>query len=204
MSRLARPAARLAAGSAAIARGLGRRVTAWVARGRRDDLVGWRAVLGCWLRLAFLLFGLYLLWRVVRAVPALMWLLGGVWTVAAWRAGRPAVKEPSEAPADGSTEAAPALDREAVRTLLLTLMEGGSGVHLRTVLAHLQQHPPTAAQTAGWKVPDLRARLVALKVPVDRGVKVAGVPTWGVRRRDLEAPSPAATQEPSTEASTAA
>ncbi|GGW15773.1 hypothetical protein GCM10018980_51630 [Streptomyces capoamus] len=204
MSRLARGTVRLATGSAALARRLGARLTAWVARGRRHDLTGWRAALGCWLRIALLVFGLYMLWRVVRAVPALMWLLSGVWTAAAWRAGRPAEEEPAEATADGPSETAPALDREAVRTLLLILMGDGSGVHLRTVLAHLQQHPPTAALTAGWKVPDLRARLVALEVPVDRGVKVAGVPTWGVRRRDLEAPSPVAAEEPSTEASTAA
>lgn len=204
MSRLARPAARVATGSAVVARHICRCAAAWVARGRRHDLTGWRAVLGCWCRLALLLFGLYLLWRIVRAVPALMWLFSGVWTVAAWRAGRPAVEEPTAASADATAEDVPALDREAVRTLLLTLMGDGSGVHLRTVLAHLQQHPSTAAQTASWKVPDLRARLVALEVPVDRGVKVAGVPTWGVRRRDLEAPSPAEAQEMSTAPSTAA
>ncbi|MBL1108004.1 hypothetical protein JK361_26020 [Streptomyces sp. 5-8] len=204
MSRLARPAARLATGSATLARRLGRRAAAWVARGRRHDLTGWRATLGCWLRIALLALGLYLLWRLLRAVPALLWLLSGVWAVTAWRSGHPAAEEHTEAPAEASTEAAPVLDREAVRTLLLTLMGDGSGVHLRTVLAHLQQHPPTAAQTAGWKVPDLRARLVALKVPVDRGVKVDGVPTWGVRRRDLAAPSPEASQEASTAASTAA
>lgn len=200
MSRLARPAARLATGSTTMARRLAARLAAWVARGRRQDLTGWRAALGCWARLAALALGLYLLWKLVRAVPALLWLLSTAWALLAWRAGRPAREESAEALA----EAAPALDREAVRTLLLTLMGTGSGVHLRTVLAHLQQHPPTAPLTASWTVSDLRARLVALEVPVDRGVKVAGVPTWGVRRRDLEAPSPAATPEPSTAPSTAA
>ncbi|MEU1008184.1 hypothetical protein [Streptomyces sp. NPDC005890] len=203
MSRLTGPTVRLATGSATLARRLGTRLTTWVARGRRHDLTSWRAALGCWLRLALLAFGLYMLWRVVRAVPALLWLLSSAWTAAAWRAGHPA-EEPTDAPADAPTEAPPAIDREAVRTLLLTLMGDGSGVHLRTVLAHLQQHPPTAAQTAGWTVPDLRARLVALEVPVDRSVKVGRVPTWGVRRRDLEAPSPVTAQESSTEASTAA
>lgn len=204
MSRLARPATRLATGSTTMARRLAARLTAWAARGRRDDLTGWRAALGCWARLALLVFGVYLLWRLVRAVPALLWLLTTAWAVVAWRAGRPAPEESAESPADTPVGPAPGLDREAVRTLLLTLMGTGSGVHLRTLLAHLQQHPPTAALTAGWKVPDLRARLVALEVPVDRSVKVAGVPTWGVRRRDLESPSPAAVQEASTEASTAA
>lgn len=204
MSRLARPAARLATGSVVAARALARRATAWVARGRRHDLTSWRAALGCWARLALLVFGLYLLWRVVRALPALMWLLTTVWVIASWRAGKTPAQPVSDTDEEPASAAAPALDREAVRTLLLTLMDGGSGVHLRTVLAHLQQHPPTAAQTAGWTVADLRARLVALEVPVDRGVKVGRVPTWGVRRRDLEAPSPAAAQEASTAASTAA
>jgi hypothetical protein len=151
-----------------------------------------------------LAIGAYLLARLVRALPALMWLLTGVWTIAAWRAGKTAVAVAEEVPPESAEKPTAALDREAVRTLLLTLMGDGSGVHLRTVLAHLQQHPQTARLTASWKVADLRARLVALGVPVDRSVKVRGVPTWGVRRRDLEAPSPAAATEASTAPSTAA
>ncbi|SEC03730.1 hypothetical protein SAMN04490357_1021 [Streptomyces misionensis] len=182
MSRLARPAARLADGSAILARAIGRRVTAWVARGRRHDLTGWRAALGCWFRLAVLTLGVYLLWRLVRAMPNLMWVFSGVWVIAAWRAGRNASADVEEA--DEEAPAPP--DAEAVRALLLALMGDGSGVHLRTVLAHLQEH-------AGWEgrtMADLRARLDRLGIPFDRNVKVAGVPTWGVRRRDLEAPTP--------------
>ncbi|MFD0393364.1 hypothetical protein ACFQ3Z_16155 [Streptomyces nogalater] len=151
-----------------------------------------------------LAIGLYLLWRIVRALPALMWLFAGSWTVAAWRAGKTTAQAAVGADEEGAAEAAPVLDREAVRTLLLTLMGSGSGVHLRTVLAYLKRHPPTAALTADWTVTDLRVRLTALKVTVDRSVKVGGVPTWGVRRRDLDDPSPTTAQETSTEASTAA
>lgn len=195
MSRLARPADRLATGSIALARRLGTRTAAWVARGRRHDLTGWRAALGCWLRLGLLTLGLYALWRLVRAVPNLLWLLTGWWTIASWRAGKPA---PKAAPA----KAVEGLDVEAVRTLLLTLMGTGSAVHLRTVLAHLQQHPPTAALTASWTIADLGSRLKALGIPVDPKVKAAGKgPTRGVRRADLP-PSPTAPQEPSTEPST--
>jgi hypothetical protein len=79
-------------------------------------------------------------------------------------------------------------------------MGDAPAVHLRTVLAHLQER----GQWEGRKVADLRAALEALDIPHDRRVKVAGVPTWGVRRRDLQAPSPAAVQETSTTASTAA
>ncbi|MFJ9657600.1 hypothetical protein ACIRPR_06480 [Streptomyces griseoflavus] len=196
MSRLARPAARIAAGSSALARRLGARAAAWCARGRRDDLTGWRAALGVLLRIVLLIFGAYLLARLVRALPAVMWLLSTGWTVAAWRAGRPAADEPAET----SVETPPTLDRDAVQTLLLEAMGDAPAVHLRTVLAHLQER----GQWEGRKVADLRAALARLDIPHARGVKVAGVPTWGVRRRDLQAPSPTEGQETSTAASTAA
>ncbi|MFF7485624.1 hypothetical protein ACFZBC_09010 [Streptomyces luteogriseus] len=193
MTRLARAAGRLADGSSTLARRTGARLAAWVARARRDDLDGWRAALGCWLRLALLTLGLYLLWRLVRFLPALLWLLSAGWIAAAWRAGRaPSPEAPEEAP--------PVPHVEAVRRLLLDVMGDASRVHLRTVLAHLQEH----GQWEGRKVADLRAHLARLQVPVSRSVKVAGVPTWGVRRRDLEAPSPADPQEASTAPSTAA
>jgi hypothetical protein len=46
----------------------------WITTGgqdvmRRDDLTGWRASLGCWLRLVLITPGLYLLWRLVRFLP---------------------------------------------------------------------------------------------------------------------------------------
>jgi hypothetical protein len=51
----------------------------------------------------------------------------------------------------------------------------------------------------------MRHRLAALDIPVHRGVKAGGkTPTWGVRRADLEVPSPAVTEEASTVPSTAA
>lgn len=197
MSRLARPADRLATGSALVARRLTARAAAWVRRGRRNDLSGWRAVLGVIARLALLLFGAYLLARIVRALPALMWLLTTGWTIVAWRAGRPAPATPAEAPAEG----APAPDREAVRALLLEAMGEADAVHLRTVLAHLQEK----GHGKGWTVGDLRARLEALGIPVHPKVKAPGSksPTRGVRRADL-APSPEGPQVASTAPSTAA
>ncbi|MCX4993833.1 hypothetical protein [Streptomyces longwoodensis] len=192
MNRLTRPAGRLADGSSALARRLAARAAAWVARGRRHDLTGWRAALGCWARLTVLAFGLYLLWRLVRAVPQLMWLATGAWTALAWRAGRPSREEPAEAP--------PAPDREAVRTLLLEVMGDAPAVHLRTVLAHLQKQDQWKGRTVG----DLRAALEALGIPVHPKVKApGGGPTRGVRRVDL-APAPDQDPQTSTEASTAA
>ncbi|MEU6535532.1 hypothetical protein [Streptomyces sp. NPDC047000] len=203
MNRLARIAGRLADGSAVTARRLGARLTAWVARGRRDDLTGWRAALGCWARLIALILGLYLLWRLVRAVPALMWPITGAWTIAAWRAGKPtpeAERQPAEETPVEPTETVPG---EAMRALLLDLMGTGSAVHLSTVLDHLQQQPDTAALTASWEISDLRSQLGALSIPVHPKVKAAGRgPTRGVRREDL-APSPAVAEETSTAPSTA-
>ncbi|MEU3945442.1 hypothetical protein [Streptomyces sp. NPDC029526] len=200
MSRLARPANRLCTGSSILVRRLGARAAAWCARGRRDDLTGWRAALGILVRLALLALGAYLLARLVRALPALMWLLTTWWTAAAWRAGRPTTSEAEEAPEETPAAPAPALDPTAVRTLLLEVMGDAPAVHLRTVLAHLQER----GQWEGRKVGDLRAALEALEIPHDRRVKVAGVPTWGVRRRDLDTPSPTVAQETSPTASTAA
>lgn len=194
MNRLTRTAGRLADGSSALTRRIGTRLAAWVARARRNDLTGWRAALGCWLRLALLTLGLYLLWRLVRFLPALLWLLSAGWIAAAWRAGR--------APSPEAAEEAPAgPDVEAVRALLLEAMGDADAVHLRTILAHLQEK----GHGKGWTVADLRARLEALRIPVHPKVKAPGSksPTRGVRRADL-APSPTAAQETSTEPSTAA
>ncbi|MER5213687.1 hypothetical protein ABT063_24725 [Streptomyces sp. NPDC002838] len=198
MNRRARAADRLASGSAVLVRRLGARTAAWVARGRRDDLTGWRAALGCWLRLAVLALGLYALWRLVRAVPNLLWLLSACWTAAAWRAGKaaspPAAKE-------ALVDSAPDHDRQVLQQLLLDLMGDADAVHLRTVLAHLQGQ----GHGEGWSVGDLRARLEALSIPTHPKVKAPGSksPTRGVRRVDL-APSPDEPQESSPEPSTAA
>ncbi|MFF1483120.1 hypothetical protein ACIGZH_01745 [Streptomyces sp. NPDC058319] len=200
MSRLARPAARLATGSRTVVRRLAARAAAWCARGRRHDLTGWRAALGILLRLALLAGGAYLLARIVRALPALMVLLTAGWLVAAWRSGRAPEPAAAGAPVETPEEASPASDREAVRTLLLEAMGSADKVHLRTALTYLQ----AMGQWQDRTVTDMRLRLDRLDIPVDRRVKVAGVPTWGVRRRDLETPSPGAAQETSTAPSTAA
>jgi hypothetical protein len=188
---------RLARGSYAVWERRADALTAWVRAGRRDDLDGWRAALGPLIRLVILGVVAYAVWAIVRALPWLMWLLAGWWIRAAWRASREAPAEAAEVPSEQTSHV---LQVEVLRQLLLDLMGTGSGVHLRTVLAHLQEH----GQWEGRTVTDLRVHLARLDIPVDRGVKVAGTPTWGVRRRDLEAPSPAVAQETSTEPSTAA
>ncbi|MEZ7005036.1 hypothetical protein [Streptomyces sp. AD55] len=206
MSRLARPATRLTIGSGLTARRLGSAAARWVRRARRHDLTGWKAALGCWTRLALLALGGYLLWRLARAVPGLMWLLTGAWIIAAWRAGKPPPAETAEeAPTDVEEDplveapevALPDASGDALRDLLLTLMGTGSAVHLSTVLDHLQKRPDTAALTASWKVADLRSRLEAVGIPVEPKVKAHGKgPTRGVRRVDLAPPQEAAPETP--------
>lgn len=92
-----------------------------------------------------------------------------------------------------AVQAAPGGEREAVRRLLLDLIGEAPGVHLKTVLAHLQKH----GQWEGRKVADLRVHLEALGIPVDLKLRVDGTPTRGVRRADLEAPSPPVETPPS-------
>ena len=191
MTLLSRTADRLAIGSRIHARRLTSRLLGWCARGRRADLTGWRRALGVFVRLGLLALGVYILARIVRALPSLMWLLTGWWTIAAWRAGKPAAEPAEEDPASAAKRDTHDRQVRVLRQLLLDLMGNGSGVHLRTVLAHLQKKN----QWEGRTVTDLRVHLKLLGVPHDPNVKVAGVPTWGVRRRDLEATSPAEAQE---------
>lgn len=87
----------------------------------------------------------------------------------------------------------PGGEREAVRRLLLDVMGDAPGVHLKTVLAHLQEH----GQWEDRKVADLRVHLEALGIPVDPKLKVAGVPTRGVLRTAIEALPPVEETSPS-------
>lgn len=196
MSFLAGPAGRIATGSMLIIRRLGDRSAVWVRKGYRDDLEGWRAALGCWLRLIVLLLGVYGLYRLVRTVPLLLWLLSASWLLASWRVGKPSEEPVVEA----SVETSPEAPVEAVLKLLREVMGDADAVHLRTVLQHLQAR----GQWEGRTVTDLRRRLARLDIPHDRRVKVGRVPTWGVRRSALDTPSPVPAEEPSTTPSTAA
>lgn len=92
-----------------------------------------------------------------------------------------------------SPAVAPGGEREAVRRLLLDLIGDAHGVHLKTVLAHLQQH----GHWEGKKVADLRVHLEALGIPVDPKLRVGKVPTRGVLRTALEALPPVEETSPS-------
>ncbi|MFE4535670.1 hypothetical protein ACFRKB_11380 [Streptomyces scopuliridis] len=186
MTRLQTLARRLWDGSSIQARRLADAVTAWIRKGRRDDLNGVAAVLGCILRALLVLAGLWLLWRVIRAMPALLWLIVPVWCWKAVRATPPSSEAPAAEPDLPEDDA-----EDHLRAMLSDLIGDRPGVHLSTVLEHLQKQ----GQGEGWTVADVRARLEALGVPVRRSVKVARRVAYGVHRDDLVAPSPEAVEE---------
>jgi hypothetical protein len=177
-----RAAQRLADGSRIVYEQRTAALTAWVKAGRREDLDGWRAALGPLLRLAVLAAAACVAYAVVRAIPWLMWLLTAWLVRSAWRAA-PAAQPATDAP---PAEAPDEPDPGPVLALLAEVLEGRPAVHLSEVLTHLQKQ----GQGEGWKVADLRARFEALGIPVDPKVKVSGIPTRGVRRRDLDSRFP--------------
>ncbi|WP_326811649.1 hypothetical protein [Streptomyces scopuliridis] len=195
-TRLQHLARRLWDGSGVLARRRADAVAAWVRRGRRDDLTGVPAILGCWLRALLVLLGGYLLWRLIRAAPGLLWLIVPVWC---WRAVRavPSADDAESVPDEGAEASA----RDDVLALLFDILGDRPAVHLSEVLQHLQKQ----GRGEGWTVTDLRARLEALDIPVAAKVKAGGKsPTRGVRKSALLALSPETAPEASTAPSTAA
>lgn len=174
MTRRQAAADRLWRGSALLASDRTERLAGWVrATGRRRAAV---------LRLAVLIAVGMVVWRIVRAVPSLLWLIVPAWCVTAWRAAPPA---------GIAAEASSAPPVDAVLELLSGLIADRPGVHLSTVLDQLQEN----GHGEDWRVADLRARLEALGVPVRRSVKVAGRVAYGVHRDDLAGPPPETTPD---------
>lgn len=170
-------ALRLASGAQLVFQRRATSIAGWVAAGRRDDLAGWRSLLGPIVRILALTLLASMAYRVLRALPWLMWLLVAAWLRAAWRATR-RTEDAQDPLADGS----PTPDITAVLTLLHVVLDGTDRVHLSAVLAHLQEQ----GYAAGWKVADLRARLESLGVPTQPKVKVGRTPTRGILRADLD------------------
>ncbi|MEU3447234.1 hypothetical protein AB0H29_08385 [Streptomyces thermolilacinus] len=185
-------AQRLTQGTAQLAQRLGERATAWVRAGRRDDLDGWRAALGCIVRAALLAGGLWLLWRAVRAFPALMFLLVPVGLAAAWRVGRS--PHPTTA---ATTGAAPAADEQQPDVDLPGAVRAAagphSGAHLKVLAAHL-----TKTTGREWDIAAVRAACRAAGIPIDQ-VRMGTGPksvTSGVRLKDLPDPPPTPSPAP--------
>lgn len=160
-------------------------LTAWVRRGRRDDLTGWRASLGPIMRIALLGLLAYVLWAIVRALPWLMWLLGALWLRAAWRAARMLPAAGGEEPAGQRSPSSADDVRTATLEWVWQLIGDRQGVHLRDLLAHAQAH----GMFEGLEVSDLRAHLERWGIPVQKRVRVRGLGvTVGIHRDDLPAP----------------
>ncbi|WEH40779.1 hypothetical protein [Streptomyces sp. AM 2-1-1] len=159
-----RSAHQLAAGSSLLAHRITDRATAWVRAGRRDDLTGLPAVLGCALRLVLLAAGTYGLWRLVRQWPALLWLIVPVWC---WRALR---ATPDDAVPETAPEAPGPDPRDAVLRLLYEALGDRPSMYLSDLLQHLQKE----GHGKGWTVATLRARLEALGIPVEMRLKTGG------------------------------
>nr|WP_202525552.1 hypothetical protein [Streptomyces sp. SID4926] len=192
---------RLARGSTLLARRIAACLAEWVARGRRHDLAGWRAALGPLLRLA-LLTGLgWLVWRLLQArIWWLTWSLAALWVGTAWALTRePKDEGTAEGKQGEAEEGEPGPDRDDVVALLRALAGDRPGVHLSTVLGHLQEH----GQAAGWRVTDVRLRLEALGIAVEPKLKVGRVPKRGVAVTALDALPPLDDHEESPDASPA-
>ncbi|TRV81741.1 hypothetical protein FKN01_00015 [Streptomyces sp. 130] len=178
-----RHARTLVAGQRILVRQLATRAAAWIRAGRRDDLDGVAAILGCILRMVILGGAAYGAWWAVRRWPVILWAVVPLWLWAAVRAlGHDEDDGPTDAPAADT-----AAQREQLHALVRDLIGDRPGVHLSTLLDHLQKH----GQGEGWTVSDLKARLPRLGVPVRRSVKVGKKVATGVHRDDLPAPSPA-------------
>nr|WP_051800408.1 hypothetical protein [Streptomyces sp. NRRL S-325] len=191
-------AQRLATGSSALLARIGGRTADWIRAGRRDDLTGVAAVLGCIARALIVAGGAYALWRIVRAAPALLWALVPVWC---WAALRAAAREATEATPEEVPEEQEPDPREAVLRLLYEALGDRPAMYLSDLLQHLQEK----GHGEGWKVADLRARLEALGIPVEMRLKTGGRgASRGVVRAQLPPLSQPDPAVPSPTASTAA
>jgi hypothetical protein len=179
-----RRARTLVAGQRILVRRLTTRTTAWVRAGRRDDLDGVAAILGCILRMAILGGAGYGAWWLVRRWPVILWAAVPLWLWAAVRALDHDEDDAQEAPAPAPADTA--VQREQLHALVRDLIGDQPGVHLSTLLDHLQKH----GQAEGWTLALLRERLPLLGVPVRRSVKVKRRVAYGVHRDDLPTPSP--------------
>ncbi|MET7412497.1 hypothetical protein [Streptomyces rubiginosohelvolus] len=160
-------AQRLATGSHTLITRIGARTADWIRAGRRDDLTGLAAALGCIARALLVAAGAYLLWRIIRAAPALLWALVPVWCWAALRAAPRSAAEPVSEEAPEEPEPDP---RDAVLRLLYEALGDRPSMYLSDLLHHLQEQ----GHGKGWSVADLRARLEALRIPVEMRLKTGG------------------------------
>ncbi|MFD7066087.1 hypothetical protein ACFV97_02500 [Streptomyces sp. NPDC059913] len=176
-----RAARTLTAGQRHLIHNLAERAADWVRAGRRDDLDGVAAILGCLLRLALLAAGAYGAWLALRRWPAVLWLAVPLWCWAAIRAIPDEDEKKKPAGPDAQAQ------REHLIATIRDLIGDHPGVHLSTLLDHLKTH----GQGEGRSVATLKVQLPLLGIPVRRSVKVARKVAYGVHRDDLPAAAPA-------------
>lgn len=175
-------AERLTTGTRILARRAATGAADWVRDGRRHDLTGWRAALGPIARIAVLALGLWVLWRVLRAVPVLLWLATPAWLWGAWRAGKPtppasaepadeAPDEPDEEPSAEDPEPAPPDPRTTVLLWLADTIGNRPGIHLGELHSKLTDRPALAH----LKRADIRTLLDRYGIAVERTLRVGRI-----------------------------
>ncbi|GDY74092.1 hypothetical protein AQJ43_23670 [Streptomyces avermitilis] len=173
MTRFRKVMERLAKGSSALTVGTARGITAWLKAGEKvSDYV---------VRVIFLTIPGGVLWGLLSASRAFMWLLVVIWCIAAWRAAQPA-QEKSEAKE-------PDLHPDDLADLLWELAGDRKGVHLSQVAQQLTKETPGRT----WSVKDVRRLMEAAGIPTRHSVRVQGIGVAvGVHRQDIPgSPSPA-------------
>ncbi|MEV5289935.1 hypothetical protein AB0K64_01685 [Streptomyces sp. NPDC053741] len=171
MTRFRRFIERLARGSSALALSMAKGTVEWLKAGEKasDFLV----------RLTFLVIPVGIVWGLLSASRAVMWVLVAIWCIAAWRAVQPA---------QGEKE--PDLHPEDVADLLWELAGERKGVHLSQIAAQLSKETPGRT----WSTKDVKALLEAAGIPTRHSVRVPGLGVAvGVHRQDFPgSPSPTA------------
>lgn len=175
-----RRARTLTHGQRLLLRRLTARAAAWVRAGRRDDLDGVAAILGCIVRAAVLAAGAYGAWLLIRRWPAVLWLAVPVWCWAAIRAIPTQAEQPNE---DGE-EPAPAAEQPPP----LALQEVREAVsRVGTPHAHLA----VLAEALGTTAERVREVLAEHHIPVEP-VRMRGRGTsTGVKAGHFPAPAAA-------------
>jgi hypothetical protein len=179
MSRRDRIVGRLAVGSRAVYDRRRKALGEWAQAPER----AWE----CWFRIAILLGLGYLLWRLLEAHHALMWLLIGGWGIAAWRAGVRPKSPPAAAEPERDPEAARQVTPEGAVDALQRLGDGGHSVLLTALRDFLRVRDTKR----------VRELLAQAGVPVTEGVRTRAGNGPGVYRGHVPPPSPTPSDAPS-------
>lgn len=178
-------AGRITAGSRILTDRITRGAGEWVRKGRRDDLTGISAVLGCWLRVGMLLGAAYGLYSAMRAMPWLMWAATTLWCWKAWRAkpAAPAAEDAVE-PAENDGQEQPE------QTPVVDLRKPGPPtpeqlVHALHEVASPHAHLASLARHIGTTPGRVREGLEGAGIPVSGGVREGARVSTGVRAEDI-------------------